>query len=208
MPAWRPRNNFRVAARATGQPKCQFPACGARRKGQDGCVHERMTMKTLFASMTDTRPSPDQAARGGATDGRATLRRSLTAGGEWLGRSLALPGKGAGRTRGAGGVAGAKSAGGWWETAQAGNAHEGPAMKTQCGGSGRKWSGRDGDNFVGPSPGGFPVNMRPRVPLFVLVCATLLSSHPTRAQFLRQGPNLQNLSLRADILAAIRERRA
>jgi hypothetical protein len=96
----------------------------------------------------------------------------------------------------------------WRETAQAGNAHEGPAMKTQCGGSGRKWSGRDGDNFVGPSPGGFPVNMRPRVPLFVLVCATLLSSHPARAQFLRQGPNLQNLSLRADILAAIRERRA
>ncbi len=32
--------------------------------------------------------------------------------------------------------------------------------------------------------------MRHRVPLIVLVCATLLSSHPALAQFSQQGPKL------------------
>lgn len=52
------------------------------------------------------------------------------------------------------------------------------------------------------------LRMRHLVAFIVLVCATLLSSHPALAQFSQQGPNLQNLSIRAEILAAIRERRA
>ncbi|MBI2924123.1 MAG: SUMF1/EgtB/PvdO family nonheme iron enzyme [Verrucomicrobia bacterium] len=41
-----------------------------------------------------------------------------------------------------------------------------------------------------PIPWKVPVKMRHRVPLIVLVCATLLSSHPALAQFLQQGPKL------------------
>ena len=37
----------------------------------------------------------------------------------------------------------------------------------------------------------FPVIIRHRVPLIVLVCATLLSSHPALAQFSHQGPKLR-----------------
>ena len=42
----------------------------------------------------------------------------------------------------------------------------------------------------GIKAGGFPVKIRHRVPLIVLVCATLLSSHPALAQFSQQGPKL------------------
>ena len=52
------------------------------------------------------------------------------------------------------------------------------------------------------------MKMRHRVPLIGLVSATLLSSHPARAQFSPQGPNLQNLLLLAEIIASVRERRA
>jgi formylglycine-generating enzyme required for sulfatase activity len=45
-----------------------------------------MTMKTLAEKTTEMRPSRVQATRG-----RATLRRSLTAGWDWLGGSFALP---------------------------------------------------------------------------------------------------------------------
>jgi hypothetical protein len=41
-----------------------------------------------------------------------------------------------------------------------------------------------------PFPVGFAAEMRPRVPLIILVCATLFSSHPARAQFSQQGPKL------------------
>jgi hypothetical protein len=63
-------------------------------------------------------------------------------------------------------------------------------MKTQYDENGRKWSRRDGDNSGGPSLGGFPAKMRHRVALMVLVCATLLASHPALAQFAQQGPKL------------------
>ncbi|MDA1274910.1 MAG: hypothetical protein O2960_12820 [Verrucomicrobia bacterium] len=52
------------------------------------------------------------------------------------------------------------------------------------------------------------MKIRHLVPLIVLVCATLLSSHPSIAQFSQQGTNLQYLSIRAEILAGIGERRA
>ena len=39
-------------------------------------------------------------------------------------------------------------------------------------------------------PSGFAVKVRHRVPLIVLVCATLLASHPALAQFSQQGPKL------------------
>ena len=44
--------------------------------------------------------------------------------------------------------------------------------------------------YKGPLPGGFPVKMRHQIALIVLVCATVLSSHPALAQFSQQGPKL------------------
>ena len=54
-----------------------------------------------------------------------------------------------------------------------------------------------GDN--GPSPGGFSVKMRQRVPLIVLACATLLASHPALAQFSQQGPKLVGTDAGGDV---------